>query len=74
MGGARQRITVSPMLSIQAKAIGFRLKSLTADVAKRIASALASQSGQGTLPTRRQLEKMGPQVEFTRGSQHKQGW
>jgi hypothetical protein len=62
------------MVSISAKAIGSRLKSFAANVAKQIASVLASQSGQGTLPTRRQLEKVGPHVEFTRGSWHKQGW
>ena len=62
------------MLSIQVKAIGSQLRTLTSGVARQIASAFASEKGRGTLPTRRQLEKMGPQVEVSRGSRHKHGW
>ncbi len=58
----------------QGQAFGSRVKSLLCTVARQIASAIRTPSGQGTLPTKSQLMKLGPQDEFTRGSPHSNGW
>lgn len=58
----------------QGKAFGSRVKSLLCTVARQIVSAIRNPDGQGTLPTKSQLMKSGPQNEFTRGSSHSNGW
>ncbi len=62
------------MSAHQDKAFAFRLKSLLCAVARQIASAIRAPGGEGTLPTKSQLMKLGPQNEFTRGSPHSNGW
>ena len=62
------------MSAQQGKAFGSRVKSLLRMVARQIASAIRTPDGQGTLPTKSQLMKLGPQNEFTRGSSQSNGW
>ena len=54
---------MSPILG---KAFGFQLKSLMHSAARQIASAISVSASQGTLPTKSQLEKLGPQQEYVR--------
>jgi len=54
---------MSPILG---KAFGFQLKVLMRAAARHIASSFSASAGLGRLPTRAQLEKLGPQQEFMR--------
>lgn len=67
----RAKTTMSPILG---KAFGFQLKSLMHSAARQIASAISASAGQGTLPTKAQLTKMGPQNAFQRGSPQRNDW
>ena len=58
---------MSPILG---KAFGFQLKSLMHSAARQIASAISASAGQGTLHTKSQLEKLGPQQEYVRRPPH----
>jgi len=62
------------MSSIQVKVIGSQLKYLMSSVARQIASAIGASAGQGTLPTKSQLMKMGPQTGITRRTLPRNGW
>ena len=62
------------MFSIQVGSIGSQLKGLMSSLVKQIASTIETPGGQGTLPTKSQLTKMGPQSEFTRRSPDRNGW
>jgi len=60
---ASSKMTVFPILR---KWFGFQLKVLLRAAAGQIASSFSSSAGLGRLPTRAQLEKLGPQQEFMR--------
>ena len=55
------------MFPILRKSFGFQLKVLLRAAAGQIASSFSSSAGLGRLPTKAQLEKLGPQQEFMRG-------
>ena len=57
-------MTVFPILR---KSFGFQLKVLLRAAAGQIAASFSSSAGLGRLPTKAQLEKLGPQQEFMRG-------
>ena len=62
------------MSFLPAKALGPRIRHLMSSAARQIASAIGAPGGQGTLPTKSQLTKMGPQSAITRGSPHTKRW
>ncbi len=62
------------MSPLQGEAIVSHLKKLVSALARKVASELGTPDAEVRLPTYAQLNKMGPQSPFTRGSSQRQGW
>jgi hypothetical protein len=62
------------MSPVQGEAIVSHLKKLMTALARKVAAEIGTPDAEVRLPTEAQLNKMGPQSPFTRGSPQRHGW